>query len=281
MSRVNRYAGFKLKQVWKHPYAWLIIIIVNLYFVFSLIGFQDTLKKHNIKIPGDIFTIYLTGSWFLVTFGMFIMFVLFAILYYQTPILDKQIIIRLGGRNALFCGKIVSFLYLSVTYLLSITLIPIIVGFIIGNTESGWGEAITSASSAGDRLNIHPIIDQITANSSFVASTSPFATGLIHLILLWWSLFILIILLDVMQHLLKSILWGTVIVLGYCMSYVIMREVSLLEIFFWFDLQVHSLIVYKIPGEGFIPYSYSIGFFITVTVVLLTLSYWKERFLHL
>ena len=283
MNKAHHYALYQLAIVFKHPYAWLIIVVANVFGIYSLIGFQDTLIMHDIHVPGQVLILYLTGSWNFITYGVYVLFTLFAVLYYQAPHFDQQMAVRLGGRHRLFIGRLLSFLYISFGFSLSILLLPIITGFVIGSSEPGWGSDMLALTQADTIMNVHPVIDTLTENASYIASYSPLFGMFIHVMFLVWSLVIFMLLLDLVQKFLKSKLWGTVITLGYAFFYSFLIAIPGLNTLALFTLQTHSMILPKVEGQlgGFIPYSYSVLFFIIISLALLACSYWKERYLQI
>lgn len=282
MNESNRYALFKLKQVFLHPYAWLIIIVSNAFSILSIKGFNETLSSYGIDVPGPLFMIYLMGNWKFVTYGFLLLSVMFFILYYQRPGFDQQLTLRLGGRNLLFIGRLLSFFYVSFAFFLSTFILPITIGFIIGNSESGWGYDIFSLSQSGENETemIHSVIQALTENTSFIEHYSPVFVMIVHFILLYLTLMILVLLLDIGQHLLKSLLWTIILIFAYIFFFVLAVNIPEVGNLSFLTLQANSVILFKVTeGSGeYLSYGYSISFFILIMAILFTFSYWKERY---
>jgi len=77
MSKSNRYALFKLKQVFFHPYTWLIIIVSNIFSILNITEFNKILSSYGLNVPGSLFMIFLMGNWKYITYGFYLLALLF------------------------------------------------------------------------------------------------------------------------------------------------------------------------------------------------------------
>src|SRR5690625_5327380 len=103
---------------------------------------------------------------------------------------------------------------------------------------------------------------------------------IIHFVFLYLGLMILILLLDIAQHFLKSVLWALILMCIYILFFIFFIEVSEVSFFSLMTLQTNSVIVFKIASvsEWYIPYSYSTSVFGIVLLFLLSLSYCNVRY---
>lgn len=285
MSKSNRYALFKLKQVFFHPYTWLIIIVSNIFSILNITEFNKILSSYGLNVPGSLFMIFLMGNWKYITYGFYLLALLFFSVYYKGSQFEKQLVLRLGGRNVLFIGRFLSFSYISFAFFLFIFAMPTLVSFAIGNASMGWGSDILALSQHGENKikMIHPVIQALTENSNYTDYFSPIIVMIIHFVFLYIGLMILILLLDIAQHFLKSVLWALILMSIYILFFIFFIEVSEVSFFSLMTLQANSVIVFKIASvsEMYIPYGYSTSFFGIVLLFLLTLSYWKERYSYI
>src|SRR5690625_5331500 len=73
---------------------------------------------------------------------------------------------------------------------------------------------------------------------------------IIHFVFLYLGLMILILLLDIAQHFLKSVLWALILMCIYILFFIFFIEVSEVSFFSLMTLQANSVIVFKIDRKS-------------------------------